>query len=107
MGYQLNHMRLIFKRRDLFFGISKDEVIRVVSVIESYEIVFSKFLVRLIDGQPTFVLEPSRVVDSLNQQLSFGPWQTPRYLLLMRRDGDVCKALMADSIDWHLKREDS
>jgi hypothetical protein len=53
------------------------------------------------------MLEPSREVDSINHQLTFGPWKRPGYLLLMRRDGDVSKALMADSMDWHLKREDS
>ena len=51
--------------------------------------------------------EPSIEVDSINQKLSFGLWRTPSYLLLMRRDGDVSKALMADSMDWHLKKEDS
>ncbi len=100
-------MRLIFKRRGLFFTITKDEVIRVISVLDSFEIVSSKLLVRLIDGQPTLILEPSIEVDSINQKLSFGLWRTPSYLLLMRRDGDVSKALMADSMDWHLKKEDS
>ena len=100
-------MRLIFKRRGLFFAITKDEVIRVMSVLDSFEIVSSKLLVRLIDGQPTLILEPSIEVDSVNQKLNFGLWKNPNYLLLMRRDGDVSKALMADSMDWHLKKEDS
>tara|TARA_A100001015_G_scaffold217882_1_gene244848 strand:+ start:288 stop:590 length:303 start_codon:yes stop_codon:yes gene_type:complete len=100
-------MRLIFKRRDLFFAISKEEIIRVIKVIELFEITSSKFLVRLIDGQPTFILEPSIEADSINKQSIFGTWQMPIYLLLMRRDGDVSKALMADSLDWHLKRGDS
>ena len=100
-------MRLIFKRRGLFFTITKDEVIRVISVLDSFEIESSKLLVRLIDGQPTLILEPSIEVDSINQKLSFSLWKTPSYLLLLRRDGDVSKALMADSMDWHLKKEDS
>ncbi len=100
-------MRLIFKRRDLLFTIIKDEVIRVISVFDFLEIEPSKLLIRLIDGQPTLILEPSIEVVSVNQQLNFGPWKKPKYLLLMRRDGDVSKALMADSMDWHLKKEDS
>ena len=100
-------MRLIFKRRGLFFTITKDEVIRVISVLDSFEIESSKLLVRLIDGQPTLILEPSLEVDSINQRLTFALWKKPSYLLLMRRDGDISKALMADSMDWNLKKEDS
>ena len=100
-------MRLIFKRRGLFFTITKDEVIRVISVLDSFEIEPSKLLVRLIDGQPTLILEPSIEADSINQKLTFGLWKQPSYLLLMRRDGDISKALMADSMDWNLKKEDS
>tara|TARA_A100001011_G_C14302649_1_gene841576 strand:+ start:2213 stop:2515 length:303 start_codon:yes stop_codon:yes gene_type:complete len=98
-------MRLIFKRRGLLFDISKDEVVRVINVDESFGIDSSKFLVRLLDGQPTFILEPLRVIESINKQLSYGNWKVPKYLLLVRRDGDVCKALMVDSMDWNLKRE--
>ena len=99
-------MRLIFKRRDLFFAVPKDEIIRVIEVIESFEIEASNFLVRLIDGQPTLIIEPNRVFESINQKQHFGSWKNPTYLLLMRRDGDVSKALMADSMDWHLKKEE-
>ena len=82
-------MRLIFKRRGLLFDISKDEVVRVINVDESFGIDSSKFLVRLLDGQPTFILEPLRVIESINKQLSYGNWKVPKYLLLVRRDGDV------------------
>ena len=107
MDWKLKSKRLIFKRRDLIFEVAKEEVIRVINIFEAFEIKPSDFLVRLIDGQPTFVIEPSKIVNCISDQLSFGPWKNPSYLLLMRRDGDVCKALMVDSMDWHLKTKDS
>ena len=98
-------MRLIFKRRNLFFDISKDEVVRIVKFQEALKKEHDNIIVRLIEGQPTFVLEPSTVINSINDSSKLSSWREPIFLLLLRRDGDVCKALMADSLDWNLKKE--
>ena len=98
-------MRLIFKRRNLFFDIAKDEVVRVMEFKEKLEPEPSVLIVRLIEGQPTFILEPTKVINSINESAKCTSWKKPNFLLLLRRDGDVCKALMVDSLDWNLKKE--
>ena len=98
-------MRLIFKRRNLFFDIEKDEVVRIIKFQEKLEAEPSALIVRLIEGQPTIILEPTKVINSINESVKWTLWKKPNFLLLLRRDGDVCKALMADSLDWNCKKE--
>ena len=59
------------------------------------------FLVRILDGHPTLLLEPTNLFPEINID-AVSPWTKPNYIFILQRDGDAGRAVFVDSFDRRL-----
>ena len=95
-------MKINFFRRGISYSILKENVLRVIDTKVIEKIEATNISVKIIDGQPTFLLEPFQIFFSGGEDSSL-PWIYPEYILLMKRDGDVSNGVFIDSIEWNFK----
>ena len=62
------------------------------------------FLVRILDGQPTLLLEPTNLFPEINYA-AVSSWIKPNYIFILQRDGDAGRAILVDSFDRRLVYE--
>ena len=91
-------MKILFQRRAISYSIPKDEVLRVLQGEDADDIEEAVFLVRIFDGHPTLLIEPTSLFpEKSNTVLS--SWIKPSYIFVLRRDGDAGRAIFVDSFD--------
>ena len=59
-------MKILFQRRSVLYSITKSEVTRVMRGEELDSIFETVFLVRILDGHPTLLLEPTNLFPEIN-----------------------------------------
>ena len=59
------------------------------------------FLVRILDGHPTLLLEPTNLFPEMNETTA-SSWIKPNYIFILQRDGDAGRAILVDSFDRRL-----
>ena len=94
-------MKILFQRRSISYSITKSEVTRVMRGEELDSIFETVFLVRILDGHPTLLLEPTNLFPEINDD-AVSPWTRPNYIFILQRDGDAGRAVFVDSFDWRL-----
>tara|TARA_B100000035_G_scaffold180723_1_gene154176 strand:- start:2000 stop:2230 length:231 start_codon:yes stop_codon:yes gene_type:complete len=62
------------------------------------------FLVRILDGHPTLLLEPTSLFPEVNYA-AVSSWTKPNYIFILQRDGDAGRAIFVDSFDRRLVYE--
>ncbi len=95
-------MKINFSRRGVNYSVLKENALRIVDtkVIEKIEAM--NISVKIIDGQPTFLIEPFQIFFSGSEESSL-PWTYPEYILLLKKDGDVSSGVFIDSLEWNFK----
>jgi hypothetical protein len=69
---------------------------------EEFDSIFETvFLVRILDGHPTLLLEPTNLFPEINDD-AVSPWTKPNYIFILQRDGDAGRAVFVDSFDRRL-----
>ena len=94
-------MKILFQRRSISYSITKSEVTRVMRGEELDNIFETVFLVRILDGHPTVLLEPTNLFPEINDA-TVSPWTKPNYIFILQRDGDAGRAVFVDSFDRRL-----
>ena len=94
-------MKILFKRRSISYSITKSEVLRVVLGEELDNIFETVFLVRILDGHPTLLLEPTNLFPEIDHT-EVSSWIKPNYIFILQRDGDAGRAIFVDSFDRRL-----
>ena len=94
-------MKILFQRRSISYSITKSEVTRVMRGEELDSIFETVFLVRILDGHPTLLLEPTNLFPEINNA-AVSPWTKPNYIFILQRDGDAGRAVFVDSFDRRL-----
>ena len=94
-------MKILFQRRSISYSITKSEVTRVIRGEELDSIFEAVFLVRILDGHPTLLLEPTNLFPEINID-EISPWTKPNYIFILQRDGDAGRAVFVDSFDRRL-----
>ena len=94
-------MKILFQRRSISYSITKSEVTRVMRGEELDSIFETVFLVRILDGHPTLLLEPTNLFPEINID-AVSPWTKPNYIFILQRDGDAGRAVFVDSFDRRL-----
>ena len=94
-------MKILFHRRSVSYSITKSEVTRVMRGEELDSIFETVFLVRVLDGHPTLLLEPTLLFPEINID-AVSPWIKPNYIFILQRDGDAGRAVFVDSFDRRL-----
>ena len=94
-------MKILFQRRSVSYSITKSEVTRVMRGEELDSIFETVFLVRILDGHPTLLLEPTNLFPEINID-AVSPWTKPNYIFILQRDGDAGRAVFVDSFDRRL-----
>jgi len=94
-------MKILFQRRSISYSITKSEVTRVMRGEELDNIFETVFLVRILDGLPTLLLEPTNLFTEINKA-AVSSWIKPNYIFILQRDGDAGKAILVDSFDRRL-----
>ena len=94
-------MKILFQRRSVSYTITKSEVTRVMRGEELDSIFETVFLVRILDGHPTLLLEPTNLFPEINDT-EVSPWIRPNYIFILQRDGDAGRAVFVDSFDRRL-----
>ena len=94
-------MKILFQRRSVSYSITKSEVTRVICGEELDSIFEAVFLVRILDGHPTLLLEPTNLFPEINDT-AVSPWIKPNYIFILQRDGDAGRAIFVDSFDRRL-----
>ena len=94
-------MKILFQRRSISYSITKSEVTRVMRGEELDNIFETVFLVRILDGHPTLLLEPTNLFPEINYA-AVSSWIKPNYIFILQRDGDAGRALLVDSFDRRL-----
>ena len=94
-------MKILFQRRSVSYSITKSEVTRVMRGEELDSIFETVFLVRILDGHPTLLLEPTNLFPEINDD-AVSPWTKPNYIFILQRDGDAGRAVFVDSFDRRL-----
>ena len=94
-------MKILFQRRSVSYSITKSEVMRVMRGEELDSIFETVFLVRILDGHPTLLLEPTNLFPEINDD-AVSPWTKPNYIFILQRDGDAGRAVFVDSFDRRL-----
>ncbi len=94
-------MKILFQRRSVLYSITKSEVMRVMRGEEFDSIFETVFLVRILDGHPTLLLEPTNLFPEINDD-AVSPWTKPNYIFILQRDGDAGRAVFVDSFDRRL-----
>ena len=59
------------------------------------------FLVRILDGHPTLLIEPTNLFRKINYG-AVSSWIKPNYIFILQRDGDAGRAILVDSFDRRL-----
>ncbi len=93
-------MKILFQRRSISYSITKSEVTRVMRGQE-LDIFETVFLVRILDGHPTLLLEPTKLFPETNYA-AVSSWIKPNYIFILQRDGDAGRAILVDSFDRRL-----
>jgi len=91
-------MKIFFERRSINYSISKDELVRVVPNKDLDIFIEATFLVRIIDGHPTIIVEPLSLFPQSNRG-EISSWTSPKYIFILRRDGDAGRAILVDAFD--------
>ena len=94
-------MKILFQRRSVSYSIAKSEVTRVMRGEELDSIFETVFLVRILDGHPTLLLEPTNLFPEINYSTA-SSWTKPNYIFILQRDGDAGRAILVDSFDRRL-----
>ena len=94
-------MKILFQRRSISYSITKSEVTRVMRGEELDNIFETVFLVRILDGLPTLLLEPTNLFPEINEA-AVSSWIKPSYIFILQRDGDAGRAILVDSFDRRL-----
>ena len=94
-------MKILFQRRSISYSITKSEVTRVMRGEELDSIFETVFLVRILDGHPTLLLEPTNLFPEINHSMA-SSWTKPNYIFILQRDGDAGRAIFVDSFDRRL-----
>ena len=94
-------MKILFQRRSIAYSITKSEVTRVMRGEELDNIFETVFLVRILDGLPTLLLEPTNLFPEINEA-AVSSWVKPNYIFILQRDGDAGRAILVDSFDRRL-----
>ena len=94
-------MKILFQRRSISYSIAKSEVTRVMRGEELDNIFEAVFLVRILDGHPTLLLEPTNLFPEINYA-AVSSWIKPNYIFILQRDGDAGRAILVDSFDRRL-----
>ena len=94
-------MKILFQRRSVSYSIAKTEVMRVMRGEELDSILEAVFLVRILDGHPTLLLEPTSLFPEINID-AVSHWTKPNYIFILQRDGDAGRAVFVDSFDRRL-----
>ncbi len=94
-------MKILFQRRSVSYSITKSEVTRVMRGEELDSIFETAFLVRILDGHPTLLLEPANLYPEFNDG-AVSQWKKPNYIFILQRDGDAGRAIFVDSFDRRL-----
>ena len=94
-------MKILFQRRSISYSITKSEVTRVIRGEELDTILEAVFLVRILDGHPTLLLEPTNLFPEINNAV-VSSWIKPNYIFILQRDGDAGRAILVDSFDRRL-----
>ena len=94
-------MKIVFQRRSISYSITKSEVTRVMRGQELDNIFETVFLVRILDGHPTLLLEPTNLFPEMNETTA-SSWIKPNYIFILQRDGDAGRAILVDSFDRRL-----
>ena len=94
-------MKILFQRRSISYSIAKSEVTRVVRGEELDNIFETVFLVRILDGHPTLLLEPTNLFPEINCT-EVSSWTKPNFIFVLQRDGDAGKAILVDFFDRRL-----
>ena len=97
-------MKILFQRRSISYSITKSEVARVMRGEELDNIFETVFLVRILDGHPTLLLEPTNLFPEINNAV-VSSWIKPNYIFILQRDGDAGRAILVDSFDRRLVYE--
>ena len=97
-------MKILFQRRTISYSIAKEEVTRVVYGEELDDITEAAFLIRILDGHPTLLLEPTNLFQEINNS-KISSWIKPNYIFVLRRDGDAGRAIFVDSFDRRVVHE--
>ena len=96
--------KVIFFRKGVKYSILTSEICRVMYSAEVGRISTYEFSVRVIDGQPTFLLEPDKLFFG-SGQVNSDLWKYPEFIFIMKRDGDVGRGIFVDSLEWGIFRE--
>ena len=94
-------MKILFQRRSISYSIAKSEVTRVMRGEDLDSIFETVFLVRIVDGHPTVLLEPDNLFPEINHA-EVSSWTKPNYIFILQRDGDAGRAIFVDSFDRRL-----
>ena len=94
-------MKILFERRSISYSITKEEVARVILAEDLEKIVEASFLIRILDGHPTLLLEPTNLFPG-SGDADISSWTKPNFIFILRRDGDAGKAVLVDSFDRRL-----
>ena len=94
-------MKILFQRRSVSYSITKSEVTRGIRGEELDSIFEAVFLVRILDGHPTLLLEPTNLFPEI-KDAAVSPWTKPNYIFILQRDGDAGRAVFVDSFDRRL-----
>ena len=94
-------MKILFQRRSISYSITKSEVTREIRGEELDTILEEVFLVRILDGHPTLLLEPTNLFPEINNA-TVSSWTKPNYIFILQRDGDAGRAIFVDSFDRRL-----
>ena len=97
-------MKILFQRRSISYSITKSEVTRVIRGEELDTILEAVFLVRILDGHPTLLLEPTNLFPEI-KNATVSSWTKPNYIFILQRDGDAGRAIFVDSFDRRLVYE--
>ena len=97
-------MKILFQRRSISYSIAKSEVTRVMRGEELDNIFEAVFLVRILDGHPTLLLEPTNLFPEIDYA-AVSSWIKPNYIFILQRDGDAGRAILVDSFDRRLTYE--
>ena len=97
-------MKIQFSRRGLSYVLLKEEITRVIEPTEIEDIIEKPFLFRILAGLPTIIFEPYGLfVD--NSSKNVGPWVHPKFLFVLRRDGDAGRAVFVDKFNRTFKND--
>ena len=94
-------MKILFQRRSISYSITKSEVTRVMRGEELDNIFETVFLVRILDGHPTLLLEPTNLFPEISN-VTISSWIKPNYIFVLQRDGDAGRAILVDAFDRRL-----